>query len=128
MEKRDLAERLFEFSVNVIKAIRTLPYSEEYKIIRYQLIKAATSAGANYEESQGAVSTPDFANKVGIALKEAREANYFIRLIIAVTENPVVWIPLREESAELKKILGSIYTKTSKPRKGESNKEGKDKG
>jgi four helix bundle protein len=81
-----------------------------------QLVKAATSSGANYEESQAAVSKSDFSNKVGISLKEMRESNYWIRLTIAIQDNHELWKPLEQESEELKKILGEIYSKTSKPR------------
>jgi len=80
MEK-DLLKRLFSFSTNVIFAVRKLPRTVEYKVITYQLIRSATSSGANYEESQSAVSYADFRNKVGIALKEMRESNYWLRLI-----------------------------------------------
>jgi len=111
--KNDLQDRLFNFVVNVIIQIRNLPNGVEYNVISYQLIKAATSTGANYEEAQGAVSKADFANKVGIALKEMRESNYWIRLVIAITEKNNEWKKLRQESAELMKILGSIYSKTS---------------
>jgi len=111
--KNDLQDRLFNFVVNVIIQIRNLPNGVEYNVISYQLIKAATSTGANYEEAQGAVSKADFANKVGIALKEMRESNYWIRLVIAITEKNNDWKKIRQESAELMKILGSIYSKTS---------------
>ncbi|MCF6168499.1 MAG: four helix bundle protein [Lutibacter sp.] len=50
----------------------------------YQLLKSATSVGTNYKEAQGAVSKADFFNKVGIALKEMRETNYWIRIIIEI--------------------------------------------
>ena len=111
--KNDLQDRLFNFVVNVIIQIRNLPNGVEYNVISYQLIKAATSTGANYEEAQGAISTADFANKVGISLKEMQESNYWIRLVIAITEKNNEWKKLRQESAELMKILGSIYSKTS---------------
>jgi len=111
--KNDLQDRLFNFVVDVIIQIRNLPNGVEYNVISYQLIKAATSTRANYEEAQGAVSKPDFANKVGIALKEMRESNYWIRLVIAITEKNDEWKKMRQESAELMKILGSIYSKTS---------------
>ena len=111
--KNDLQDRLFNFVVDVIIQIRNLPNGVEYNVISYQLIKAATSTGANYEEAQGAVSKADFANKVGISLKEMRESNYWIRLVIAITEKNMEWKKVRQESAELMKILGSIYSKTS---------------
>jgi four helix bundle protein len=71
----DLQKKLFDFAVNVIKLIRKLPKGKEYDVISYQLIKAATSSGANYDEAQGAVSKPDFSNKIGIALKEMNLMN-----------------------------------------------------
>jgi len=69
MVQNDLSKRLFTFSVKTIRFLRTLPYETEYKVIRYQLIKSATSTGANYEEAQAASSKADFHNKVKIALK-----------------------------------------------------------
>jgi four helix bundle protein len=109
----DLQNRLFQFAVEVILSVRALPKGREYDMINYQVIKSATSCGANYEEAQGAVSKADFANKIGITLKEMRESNFWIRLIVAVTKENQEWIILLNESAELKKILGSIYTKVS---------------
>lgn len=47
-----LGKRLFEFGVSVIKFCRILPRTIEYKIIVNQLIKAATSSGANYSPRQ----------------------------------------------------------------------------
>lgn len=111
--KNELQERLFKFAVNVIKLIRLLPKSKEYDVISYQLIKASTSSGANYDESQAAVSKADFSNKIGISLKEMREANYWIRIIVAITSENDEWIKIRHESIELMNILGSIYSKTS---------------
>jgi four helix bundle protein len=114
--ENDLLIRLFNFSVETIKAIRELPLTIEYKVITHQLVKSATSAGANYEESQSAVSNADFSNKIGIALKEMRETNYWLRIINATFDQPGKFLTLEKESEELKKILGAIYLKTSKHR------------
>jgi four helix bundle protein len=112
-DKNDLQKRLFKFAVNIILLIRKLPKGKEYDVISYQLIKSATSSGANYDEAQGAVSKADFANKIGTSLKEMRESNFWIRLIIATTLTNNGWQEMKEESSELMKILGKIYTKTS---------------
>ena len=72
----DLTKRLFRFSVGVIVFLRDIKNNQEAGIIKHQLIKAATSSGANYEESQAASSKADFTNKVSISLKEMRESNY----------------------------------------------------
>ena len=109
----DLHERLFYFAVTTIKLVRVLPKGKEYDVITWQILKSSSSGGANYSEAQGAVSKADFANKVGIALKEIKESNYWIRLILATTENLEEWYKLEKESVELMKILGSISKKTS---------------
>jgi four helix bundle protein len=111
--KNQLQLRLFNFAVDIIKLIRKLPKGKEYHVISYQLIKASTSTGANYDEAQAAVSKADFANKTGFSLKEMRESNYWIRIIVATTEKNEDWSRLRQESFELMNILGSIYSKTS---------------
>lgn len=112
-EKRDLNERLFEFAVQTIEFLITLPYNPENKIFRYQLSKSATSSGANYEEAQAGSSRADFANKVRISLREMRESNYWLR-IIQRTEKEIdaqVLEELIKESSELKNILGAIVQK-----------------
>jgi len=111
-----LSKRLFNFSVITIKECRALPNDYEYKIILYQLIKSVTSSAANYEESQAGVSKKDFSNKVEIALKEMRETNYWLWLIIEINKSNSNFLQLEKESKELMKILGSIFAKTSKQR------------
>jgi four helix bundle protein len=116
MKENELQKRLFKFAVDIIMAVRKLPKGSEYIIISRQLIKSATSSGANYDEAQAAVSKADFTNKIGISLKEMRESDYWIRLIMAITGRQRDWIALNNESQELMKILGSIFSKTSVPR------------
>ncbi len=115
--KNDLQERLFNFAVKTIQSFMNLPNGKEYDVIGWQILKSSSSCGANYDEAQGAVSKADFSNKTGIALKEMRESNYWIRLIMAVNETSEDWIKLKTESVELMHILGSICTKTSAQRK-----------
>jgi len=69
MDENDLQKRLFKFAVDVLKLLRRLKGGIDLKIISYQLGKAATSSGANYEEAQAAVSRTDFGYKVSISLK-----------------------------------------------------------
>jgi four helix bundle protein len=111
----DLSDRLFVFSVKTIEYIRNLPDNPEYKIIKYQLTKSATSSGANYEESQAGSSKADFINKVRISLREMRESNYWLRLLKAIGKNNKNDKELKfliKESNELKNILGAIVKKT----------------
>lgn len=111
----DLNERLFNFGVRCLKHIRFFPNTPEYKTIRFQLSKSATSAGANYEEAQAASSRADFRNKIKISLREMRESNYWLRVTKALEEdspNNVELLWLLKESEELKKILGAIARNT----------------
>ena len=112
----DLAERLFQFAVNVIKFLRHLPNEPEFNNIRFQLSKSSSSSGANYEEAQAAFSKQDFLFKIDISLKEMRESNYWLRLINATLSFEKDGLKdltkLLEESLELKNILGKIASST----------------
>ena len=82
---------------------------------KYQLIKSATSAGANYEEAQSASSKSDFKNKVNISLKEMSESKYWLKVLFEITiiyNYHSILDPLIKESKELDKILGSIVKNT----------------
>ncbi len=116
--ENDLNKRLFMFAVHTIRFLSKLKYSPETKVIRLQLTKSSTSSGANYEESQAGSSKADFINKVLIALREMRESNYWLRLL-----NEVISLDIKKseelnllisESKELKKILGTIVTRSRK--------------
>ena len=113
--RNDLQLRLFSFSVKVFCFFKTLPSTPEYSVVRYQLAKSSTSSGANYEEAQAASSKPDFIYKNEISLREMRESNYWLRLLIATDQsnklNHEELKFLENESEQLKKILGSIVTK-----------------
>src|SRR5664280_1996109 len=111
MSDTELNERLFRFAIDVIKMLRNLKGGSELLVIKPQLIKAATSSGANYEEAQGGFSRADFGFKVGISLKEMRESNYWLRIIKELYANNPEIVRLAKESFELKNILGSITTK-----------------
>ena len=84
--RNELSKRLLTFSINVIMFSRKLPNQVEFKVIKYQLIKSATSAGANYKEAQSGSSRADFRNKVNIALKEISETNYWLEIIFSIIE------------------------------------------
>ena len=80
--------------------------------MKRQIVKAATSSGANYEESQGSPTKPDAKTKIGISLKEMRESNYFLRIFNHLSLGDVKKCSyLVQESSELKRILASIINK-----------------
>ena len=105
--KKDLGQRTFKFAVDVIRFLKTIKYSKENEVIKYQLAKSATSIGANYEEAQGAYSRDDFKYKMSVCLREAKESNYWLRIIKAAgisESNQLTY--LTQESEELKNIFG----------------------
>lgn len=110
--KNDLAERLFNFAVQNVLFLKHLPNTPEFNNIRYQLSKSGTSPGANYEEAQAGSSKADFIFKTEISLREMRESNYWLRIIEATNilddKAKDELLILKEESSQLKKILGAI--------------------
>lgn len=77
----DIAERLVNFAVKIIKLTSLLPNTAVGKHVAGQILRSGTSPGANYEEARGAESRADFVHKLGIVLKELKETRYWIRII-----------------------------------------------
>ncbi|WP_420601307.1 four helix bundle protein [Flagellimonas sp.] len=75
-----IEERSFEFSLSIIKLVKELRKLKEY-VFADQLLKSATSIGANVAEAGAGQSKKDFIAKMAIASKEARETRYWLRLI-----------------------------------------------
>ena len=117
----DIRERAFLFAVRIVKLCKFLEQNSNVsKNLIGQLLDAGTSVGANLEEAKAAQSRADFTHKNSISLKEAREANYWLKLILA-TEQFAESVrkgieELETESMELAKIIGKIIT-TTKGRK-----------
>ena len=104
----------FLFSIRIVKLGRYLQEEKKEYILSKQLIRSGTSIGANIVESQQAQSRADFISKLSIALKEACETNYWIRLLKAtdyLSESEFTSIIV--DCRELEKILTSII-KTSR--------------
>src|SRR3954470_903653 len=99
MEK-DLERRTKGFSLAIIKFTWGLPRTREADVLSRQLLRSATSIGANYREANRGVSRADFANKIGIVQKEAAETEYWIELLIesAIRDNDEARVLLRESS------------------------------
>jgi len=81
MEK-DLEQRTKRFALAAIKLVGSLPRSAASDVLGRQLLRSATSIGANYREANRAVSRPDFTNKIGTIQKEAAETQYWLELLI----------------------------------------------
>jgi len=111
--KYDLEERTFKFAKDVIDFAKrcTSRGPENMELVR-QLVKAATSVGANYIEANEALSRKDFVMRIKISRKEAKESAYWLRLIELSSSE---YEPRRErlisEATELVKIFNAIVLK-----------------
>ncbi len=109
----DIRERSFRFAVRIINASERLPLTRSGNLLAKQLIRSGTSIGANAQEALSSDSRKDFAFKNSIALREARETRYWLRLIASTI--PEVKLPFEEllrESDEITRIFGAIVSKT----------------
>lgn len=103
---RDLKERTKQFALRVIRLTRALPNRAEASVISKQLLRSATSVGANYRSCQRGKSKADFIAKLAIAEEEADESCYWLELIISAGLVPEPLVnPLLEEAQELTAIL-----------------------
>ena len=109
-----IESKSFRFAVRTAKLCRYLQEEKKEYILSKQLLRSGTSIGANVVESQQAQSRADFISKLSIALKEAVETNYWLRLLHAseyLSENE--FTSIFDDCRELEKILTSII-KTSR--------------
>ena len=109
-----IQEKSCLFAVRTINLCRYIQSEQKEYILTKQLMRSGTSIGANVSESQQAQSRSDFINKLNIALKEAYETNYWLRLLYAtnfLTEKE--FQSIYADCQELERLLIAII-KTSK--------------
>lgn len=114
--KTDLKYRSYHFAIDVIKFLDTLPNKRVYWVISDQLMRAATSIGANIIEAKAASSRKDFIKYYEIALKSANEGQYWLNLLKDATDLGDRHIEeMLKELDEISKMLGaSILTLKNK--------------
>ncbi len=109
MGSKEIVDRTYSFALRIVNLVSSLPTNKVCGIIGGQLLRSGTSVGANMEEAQAAYSKKDFRNKVGISHKEARESNYWLRLLRDSGQVKKELIEyLIKESEEITKVLFSI--------------------
>jgi four helix bundle protein len=114
MAVRDLKERTFEFARRVVALCLELDkHPGVGRTLGNQVLRSATSIGANVEEAHASQSRADFTAKTSIACKEARETHYWLRLMAASSLIGAARLePLTAECNELIAILTAIVKKT----------------
>ena len=81
MKNNVLAEKSTEFGVRIVKCHQFLCKEKHEYVLSKQIYRSGTSIGANVHESIFAQSKADFISKLSIALKEAGETSYWLKLL-----------------------------------------------
>ena len=107
-------EKSFQFAIRIVNLYRYFTDTKREFVLSKQLLRCGTSIGANIAEAEQAQSRPDFISKLGIALKEASETDYWLRLLNAthfLSDDESS--SLLEDCREIEKMLTAII-KSSK--------------
>lgn len=113
LKKFDLEERTAKFGEDVIVLCKKVPKDSVTRPLVNQLIRSATSIGANYMEANGASSKKDFRNKIHICKKEAQETQHWLRMLSVATPDHksqlrTLWQEVHELVLIFQKITGRL--------------------
>jgi four helix bundle protein len=108
----DIKKRSFIYGVEIVKFVKNLPRDNSLFTLSNQLIRSGTSIGANIEESQNCGSKKEFIHTLTVSLKEARETEYWLRIIneVKLADQGLI-NSLLQEVNELIRILTTIVKK-----------------
>jgi len=107
----DLEDRTLNFAARVKEYVKKLPRDSTNNEVGVQLFRSAGSVGANYIEANESLGKKDFAMRIRICRKEAKEARYWLKLSEPNKENEETKSLLIQETTELMKIFGAILEK-----------------
>ena len=108
-----IEQKSFEFAVRIVNLYKHLSETKKEFVLSKQLLRSGTSIGANVAEAEQAQSKADFISKMSIALKEASETKYWIRLLASTSYlTEAESTSILNDCVELEKILVSIIKST----------------
>lgn len=110
MDEKTFKERTKRFGINIIKMTEKLPNNRVSDILARQIIRSATSVGANYRAACRAKSTPDMLNKLKIVEEETDETLYWLEILQEVSPLPELSILSKENDELLAMTVASIKT------------------
>lgn len=105
--RRDLEERTAKFGLDIIRMCKSITENTISRPLISQIVRSATSVGANYAEAQGASSKKDFSNKIYICRKEVQETRHWLKMLAGVSNDPNIRV-LSDECHELIIIFQKI--------------------
>ena len=113
MNENPVLEKSYAFALSIVEFYKQSAEDKYDKPLSKQLLRSGTSIGANITEAQNAQSTADFKSKMNIALKEARESEYWTRLLHDTHYmSDEVFTALQPKLKEILKLLTSIVKNT----------------
>jgi four helix bundle protein len=106
MAPSELRARTKAFAIDVVHLCRSLPRTDEGQIVRWQLLRAGTSVGANYRAACHPRSDADFVSKLGTVIEECDETAFWVELAVEIElASPVTVVKLLKEADELTRIF-----------------------
>ena len=109
MNKNIIVDKSFDFAVRIVNLYKYLSHERKESVLSKQLLRSGTSIGANVSEGERAQSKADFISKMSIALKEANETNYWLRLLYQTEYlNKTQYDSMNTDISELIRILVAI--------------------
>jgi four helix bundle protein len=114
MDEKTFKERTKRFGINIIQMTEKLPSTRVADILARQIIRSATSVGANYRAACHAKSTADMINKLKIVEEEADETLYWLEILQEVLPLPELPILSKEGDELLAMTVASIKTLRSR--------------
>ena len=109
MNENTIVDKCLDFAVRIVKLCKYLIQEHKEFVLSKQLLRAGTSIGANVAEAQRGQSKADFTAKMSIALKEANETDYWLKLLYRtdyLTENQ--YVSISRDINELLSLLMAI--------------------
>ncbi len=118
----DMKARTKKFTIDCAFLCSKLPNSREYNAYVNQLIRCSSSVGANYRASQRAKSSADFINKLKIVEEEADESNFFLEILLEISQNQELKLEMDILLKEGNEILAIVVASIKTARNNQSNK------
>lgn len=121
MDEQEFKQRTKQLAIRTIRVVESLPQTSTAQVISKQLLRSATSVGANYRAACRAKSTADILHKLAIVEEEADETLYWLELLVEAELIPEV--KLKNLMSETNEIIATIVTsiKTIRTKQNNSN-------